>query len=119
MKYIANGCKNKQLRNDISFARIHYLKGRTVAAERLEDRAFWVAYHNEENLRLVAIAVKEEHKGKGYGRFMLGRVIKYAREQGFVKIRTRTKDAVDFYQKFGNAKIIGAADEDYLMEMEI
>lgn len=116
---IAKTTGNRQLLDDVKYMRLPYRKGTRVYAERIDGVAFFAGYHNSDHFRLVGIGVNKERQGKGYGRFMLYRAVEYARKQGYSKIRTRTLNGVDFYQKWGGAKIIGMKDDDFLMEMDI
>lgn len=120
LKEIAKATGNKQLVKDVAYMRVtQYHQARRLKAERLENIAFFIGYHNADHFRLVGIGCRKEQQGKGYGRFMLYRAVEYARKQGYSKIRTRTMNGVDFYQKCGGARIIGMKDDDFLMEMDI
>jgi GNAT superfamily N-acetyltransferase len=116
---IAKESGSKQLKDDVKYMRLPSRKGIQVAAERLDDVAFWIGYHNKDHLRLVGIGVKRDQQNKRYGRFMLKRAIEYAKVQGFNKVRTRTLNGVDFYQKWGGAKIVGYKGNDYIMEIDV
>lgn len=120
LKEIAKAADNSQLVRDVHYMRVvQYHLARKLKAERLGNVAFFIGYHNSDHFRLVGIGVRKEVQGKGYGRFMLQRAIEFARAQGYRKIRTRTLSGVDFYQKWGGARIIGMVGDDFLMEMDI
>lgn len=119
-KEIAKATGNKQIVKDVAYIRVvQYRNARRIYAERLDDVAFFVGYSNSDHFRLVGIGVRQEWGGRHYGKFMLMRAIEYAKRQGFTQIKTRTLSGVDFYQKCGNAKIVGMAGDDYLMVMDI
>lgn len=116
---IARLCENQQIVNDVNYMRLIESSGKKIYGSRLENVAFSIGYNNNDHFRLVGIGVVKEQRGKGYGKFMLLKTIEYARKEGYSKIRTRTLNGVDFYQKWGGAKIIGMKDNDFLMEMDI
>lgn len=116
---IAKTTGNRQLLDDVKYMRLPYRNGRIVYAERIEGVAFLIGYHNSDHFRLVGIGVNKEKQGKGFGKFMFGRAVQYARTQGYKMIKTRTNSGVDFYQKWGGGRIVGIAGNDYLMEIDI
>ena len=116
---IAKSTGNKQLLDDVKYMRLPYRRGVTVYAERIDGIAFFTGYHNSDHFRLVGIGVNKEEQGKGFGKFMFGRAVQYARSQGYNMIKTRTNSGVDFYQKWGGGRIVGIKGNDYLMEIDI
>lgn len=118
-KKIAQKCDNKQLLKDVSYMRVIIHNGSKIYAETLDDYAFFVGYHNKDHFRLVGIGVGIACRGKGYGRFMLQRAFIYAKAKGYRQVRTRSKSGVDFYQRWGGARIVDVKDDDYLLVMDI
>ena len=120
LKEIARASGNKQIVKDVSYLRtIQHFKSRQLYCERLENFAFFAGYGNSDHFRLVGIGVRSDQQGKGYGKFMLQRAMNHARECGFSFMKTRTLNGVDFYQRFANAKIIGMAGNDFLLEIKL
>jgi GNAT superfamily N-acetyltransferase len=118
-KQIAQKCDNKQLKKDVSYMRTVIHNKSKIYAETLDDCAFFIGYHNRDHFKLVGIGVDTEHRGKGYGVFMLHRAMDYARTQGYSLIKTRTQSGVDFYQKWGGGRITGMKEADYMMEFDL
>lgn len=116
---IAKESGNEQLKRDVKYMRLIFRSGKKCVAERFEDKAFWMGYHNKDHLRLVGIGVRKDLQRNGFGRFMLQRVKLYSKGAGYKKVLTRTFDGVDFYMKWGGARITGMKDDDFLMEMDI
>lgn len=117
---IAKKCGSKQLLSDVRYMRIPLFRKQEIYAERLDDIAIAMGVYSKHNtLRIVGIGVADDKKNKGYGRYMLQMVIEQARQRGIEQITTRTQSGCDFYMKYAGARIVGMADEDYLLEIDV
>lgn len=58
---------------------------------------------------LANIAVVDGHRGKGHGRFLLGKVLEVARDRGveslYLEVRVSNESAIDLYRSFGFTEV--------------
>ena len=58
---------------------------------------------------LANIAVAESHRGKGLGRYLLGKVLDVARERGvqslYLEVRVSNEGAIELYHSFGFTQV--------------
>ena len=58
---------------------------------------------------LANIAIDGAHRGKGYGRYLLSRVLEIAQERGveslYLEVRVSNKGAAELYRRFGFTEI--------------
>ena len=72
-----------------------------------EDKiiGYMIAGEYEESYHLKNIAIKKEHQGKGYGKFLLNHLIEKAKKENkkfiFLEVRVSNERAIKFYEKFG------------------
>ena len=115
---IAKTTGNEQIKDDVKYMRLPVYNGTVVYAERIKGIAFFCGYCNKDHFRISGIGVNKEYQGKGFGKFMYMRCVKYAKAQGFKKMKTRTLSWVDFYLRFG-WRITGMKNNDFMMERDI
>ena len=119
---IARMCGNKSARDAVAYLRrAHYNNRESFVCELFDDVAFYAGSVGKDHFRLYEMAVKEEYRGKGYGKAMLVRIKKICKEKGVSKITLRTSredGAAGFYRK-GGAIVVGRKGEDIEMEIAI
>ena len=119
---IARHCGSKSVRSSIAWLRrAHFNNPEKFICEIADGVAFWSADTCKTHLRLYEIAVREDCHGKGFGKAMVIRMVKYCKANNLEKITFRTaKDepAVEFYKRFG-AVITGEKGNDWEMEIKL
>ena len=116
-KEIAKKSGVKQTEKDVKYARFVYYHNKNIYSERINDVAFILGYINKESFRIIGMATKKDHQGKGYGTILLKRAIIFCKKNGIKKITTRTNSGKNFYIKVANAYVVKKKDNDYLMEI--
>lgn len=107
-------------RSYLGVAKYRAKPGRFVCIMRGTD-GFAAGTIGKHHFRLIDIAVRQEHQGKGYGTELMVAVVQMCKKKQLAKITFRTnrhETAPDFYKKFGG-KIIGTKGEDYEMEIPL
>ena len=119
---IARNCGSKSVKSSIAWLRrAHFNNPDKFVCEMADGVAFWAADICRTHLRLYEIAVREDCHGKGYGKVMMLRMLKYCKANNLERITFRTaKDepAVEFYKKFGGT-ITGEKGNDWEMEIRV
>ena len=82
---IAKATENAQLKRDVQYCRIIAFNG-YIYCERIDNICFFAGADRKDLFKLICIGVAKQYQGRGYGRFMLQRVISHAKEKGYKKI---------------------------------
>ena len=76
-------------------------------------------YRKNRHTANLGIAIKKEHRGKGFGSEMINRGIRWCREEGIVKLNlevfSSNEDAIRLYEKLG-FKIEGSRKGQFLVD---
>lgn len=121
LREIANKCGSKTIKETfgyLSFIFYHTEKEKLIS-EYIPMVAYYVFKLNKSYIRLIDIAISEEHQKKGIGRCLINRIIEIAKKNKKEKITLRTSSeetAFMFYQKLG-FKEVGMKGNDIEMEL--
>ena len=86
----------KSIENSICFG--VYLKDEQIGFARVLSDTVVFAY-------LMDVFISEKHRGKGYGKLMLGEILRYPELKNVAKWFLATRDAHKLYQQFGFKEI--------------
>ncbi len=126
VKEICYNCNSKTAKQSYNyFRRIHFVtKGKVwskVWSKNGVPIAFYYATQSRDHIRLIEIAVHQDHQKKGYGRKVLFDLLTEMKKQKYTKLTFRTpinEDACEFWLHIG-ATITGIKGDDYEMELNI
>lgn len=121
VKDICYNCNSNISKKSVSYIDYmkHCLPDEKILCEIYDNKGFYFATLGKKHARLIEIAVREEFKGKGYGKMILYRLLKRMKVNGIYKLTFRTpidEEAQNFWIRQG-AVIVGLKENDFLMEL--
>ena len=118
---ICYGCGDNHIKNCRGYLQtINYFAKQQYFCDIFDEVAFFAAVKNKKHIRLIAVAVLEEHQRKGYGRRILFYEMQKAIRFGLREITFRTSidgTAINFWTKLG-ARITGRSGQDWEMKLQ-
>lgn len=121
LKKISDKCGSETIKKTFDYLRFifYHSKKENIISEYIPQVAYYVATLSKKSIRIIDIALVEEHQKKGIGRYLINRIIEIAKKNKKEKITLRTSSeetAFMFYQKLG-FKEVGMKGNDIEMEL--
>lgn len=120
LKDICYNCGSASVKSTYPFFRRAMYYGKWWC-ELYGDKGFYFATVARNHIRLIAIAVRKEHRGQGLGKKILFRLLQRLSVAGLDTLTFRTpmnEEAQHFWLKQG-AKIMDVKGNDYEMQIKI
>ena len=120
LKDICHNCGSEAMKGAYNYFRCAKFYSKWWC-EIYDDKGFYFATVARNHARLIAIAVRNEHKGQGLGREILYRLLRRLSGAGLDTLTFRTpmnEEAQYFWLKQG-AKIMDVKGNDYEMQIKL